>query len=141
MHILRCDQTARLFFQFWPFTAMNICTKAFKTCQSRFTILLNTKYTINDLPKTNNTLPKWRNFVKSGHTATRLNCKRKTQYKTATAIYLPLPMCANNDNKRKSNRTPPHVDKKLSKDFSFLLFLPLDYFPIRHSHLRRSANA
>ena len=34
MDCIQCDQMARLFFNFWPFTSMKICPMAFKKCQS-----------------------------------------------------------------------------------------------------------
>ena len=56
------------FFHFWLLTTIQICPKFIKICQSRFTILRNTKYSLKSLPKILESLPKWRYFAKSGHT-------------------------------------------------------------------------
>ena len=67
-----CDQMARLFFNIWPFTTVNICPipilkiakVGLKCCQ----ILTNRKNCSKILL---NFLPKWRNFTKYGHTGAR----------------------------------------------------------------------
>ena len=40
---LQCDQMAILFFNIWPFRTMKNCPEVENICQSRFTILPNTK--------------------------------------------------------------------------------------------------
>ena len=52
---------------FWPFAAINICPTVYEVYQSRLTILSNTKLIVKKLPKTTSILPKFRNFVESGH--------------------------------------------------------------------------
>ena len=52
----QCDQTARLVFNFWPFTTMKMSPIASAIRQSRVI---------------SNILPKWRKFPESGHTGNR----------------------------------------------------------------------
>ena len=47
---------------------MKISPKAYKFCLSKMKTLPKTKYTLNILTKIFKYLPKWWNFVKSGHT-------------------------------------------------------------------------
>ena len=57
-----------LFFNICSFTAMKMGPMTNKVYQSSFKIQPNTKFTLKILPKTSKSLPKWRNFAKSGHT-------------------------------------------------------------------------
>ena len=64
----QCDQMSRLFFIIWLATATQICPKIIKIAKVR----LNFCQTQNKLecwPKIFESLPKWRNFSKSGHTS------------------------------------------------------------------------
>ena len=65
-NVVQCDQMVRLFYNIWPFAPMKISPTMSQICQSRLSILPNKKKTVKNL--LNKLLPKWRNFVKSGHT-------------------------------------------------------------------------
>ena len=62
---------ARIFLIVWLLTTVQICPKFIKNCQGRFKILPNSKYTLKSFPKNFESLPKWRNIAKFGHTARR----------------------------------------------------------------------
>ena len=59
----------RIFFIIWLLTIVHFCPKFIIFCRSRFKILSNTRYPLKSLLKDFESLPKWRNFAKSGNTA------------------------------------------------------------------------
>ena len=65
----QCDQMARLYFIIWLLTTTQICPKFIKIGKVGFKFCRTQNKTLKCLPKNFESLPKCRNFAKSGHTA------------------------------------------------------------------------
>ena len=74
IHLDQCDQTAGTFFIIWLLIKAQICPKLIKKIVKSGSTLFQT---LNSLPNTFESLPKLRNFAKSGHTDLEsLHCSR-----------------------------------------------------------------
>ena len=81
----QCDQMARLFFQFLAVYCNESLPHWRNVCQSRLTILPNTKWTLQRLANGFKILAKWWDFAKSGHTggsSDKIFCVQQTDFRS-----------------------------------------------------------